>query len=119
MEALAAFIDGPESKTWVAVDDDTIAGFLIADREPDGVGHIVTVDVLELWRRRGVGRVLMQAVEAWARDSNLQSIYLETAEDNRVAQRFYEAMGYEKVRKIEGYYPDGMAAWIMTKTLLL
>ncbi len=117
MEELAAFIDSRESKTWVAVEDDTIAGFLIGDQEPDRVGHIVTVDVLEPWRRRGVGRALMQAVEVWARESGLRLIYLETAQDNLVAQRFYEAIGYEKVDEIHDYYRKGVAAWVMAKRL--
>lgn len=116
-EELAAFIDSRESKTWIAVEDDTIAGFLIGKREPDRVGHIVTVDVLEPWRRRGVGRALMQAVEAWARDSDLGLIYLETAQDNLVAQRFYQVLGYEKVDEIEDYYREGVAAWVMAKRL--
>lgn len=116
-ETIADMIGDPESKTWVAVDDDTVAGFLVANREPDRVGHIITVDVLEPWRRKGVGKALMQAAEAWARDLNLRSIYLETAEDNLVAQQFYDAIGYEKVEEIDHYYPDGVAAWVMAKTL--
>lgn len=44
-------------------------------------------------------------------------IYLETAEDNLIAQRFYQARGYAKVQRVEGYYANGQAAWVMAKTL--
>ena len=94
-----------------------VVGFLIAKREPRKILHIVTIDVVEAWRRRGVGSVLMDAAEQWARDHELCLIGLETAQDNLGAQRFYAARGYRKVDKVEHYYADGTAAWIMVKEL--
>jgi ribosomal-protein-alanine N-acetyltransferase len=116
-EELRRFVEFRGGKTWIAEEGGEIAGFLIAHRQPGRVGHIVTIDVREQVRRRGVGRELMRAAEEWAHSNRLQLIYLETAEDNRAAQAFYEALGYDKVEKIPRYYSNGMAAWVMIKRL--
>jgi ribosomal protein S18 acetylase RimI-like enzyme len=117
-EELARFIAHGKSTTWVAEAGDEIVGFLIANRHPSQrLGHIITIDVVKAWRRRGVGKALMDAAEEWARQQGLQAIALETAEDNLAAQRFYAGRGYKKYEKLNGYYADGTAAWIMIKWL--
>jgi ribosomal-protein-alanine N-acetyltransferase len=116
-EELADFIAHPSSRTWVAEVDGLIAGFVVASCEPSGIGHIITIDVLEEQRRRGIGTALMNTVEEWAREARMRLIYLETAEDNRAAHRFYEERGYRKIEKIERYYNNGQAAWVMVKRL--
>ena len=114
-EELRRFIGHRRSRTWVAEESGEVVGFLVADRQPQKVEHIVTVDVVEGWRRRGVGTLLMDAAENWAREEDLQFIYLETAETNTAAQRFYEARGYRRVERVEDYYSDGTPAWVMLK----
>jgi ribosomal-protein-alanine N-acetyltransferase len=114
---LAGFIAGRGSRTWIAEEGSQIVGFLIADRAGPRAAHIVTIDVRAAYRRRGIGRILMDAAEEWARKQKLELIYLETAEDNLVAQRFYQARGYAKVERVEGYYANGQAAWVMAKSL--
>lgn len=114
-EELEQFIAHRNSRTWAAEEGGTIVGFLIAEREPGRVGHIVTIDVLGSWRRRGVGTILMDAGEGWARRLRLDLVFLETAEDNIAAQAFYEARGYVRYEKLENYYADGTAAWVMVK----
>jgi ribosomal-protein-alanine N-acetyltransferase len=114
---LARFIGHRGSQTWIAVEGEAIVGFLIAHRGLGKVGHIVTIDVIESRRRGGIGSRLMDAAEAWARQHGLESISLETAEDNLAAQRFYAAHGYYQVAKRQDYYGPGQAAWHMVKGL--
>ena len=114
---LAAFTGHRDSQTWVAEEAGEVAGFLIAHREPRKILHIVTIDVVKAWRRRGVGSLLMDAAEQWAADHSMLMIGLETAHDNLAAQKFYKARGYRKVDEIEHYYADGSAAWLMVKEL--
>jgi [ribosomal protein S18]-alanine N-acetyltransferase len=116
-EELESFISHRSSSTWVAEADGEIAGFLVASRQPPRVGHIITIDVDDAWRRRGVGSSLMDAAEAWALKARLGLMYLETAEDNLAAQEFYEARGYRKVDKVDRYYSNSLAAWVMVKRL--
>jgi ribosomal protein S18 acetylase RimI-like enzyme len=116
-EELAGFISHPDSMTWVAEAGKAIVGFLVANREPKQVGHIITIDVVEPWRRRRVGSLLMDAAEHWARRLRLRFVYLETATDNLAARRFYRTRGYERVNQVDNYYQTGQAAWIMVKWL--
>src|SRR5713226_702595 len=116
-QELESFITQPNSSTWVAVEGETVLGFLVADRQSKDVGHVITIDVLEAWRRRGVGNQLMAAVEEWADTVGLRLIYLETAENNAAAQRFYEARGYRKAKMLHDYYANGAPAWVMVKRL--
>jgi ribosomal-protein-alanine N-acetyltransferase len=114
---ISRFIARRGSQAWIAEAANEILGFLIAGRESKEAGHIVTVDVVAGWRRRGVGCALMDAAENWALEQGLQILYLETAEDNVAAQRFYEARDYVRLERIERYYADGAAAWVMAKTM--
>ena len=115
---LEGFIRHRDSKTWVAEEGKEIVGFLIATWHPTmPLGHIITLDVVEARRRRGVGTSLMDAAEEWARKRRFISISLETAEDNLPAQAFYERRGFVKYDKRERYYSDGTAAWTMVKKL--
>ncbi len=116
-EELAHFVARRGSRTWVAEEGEAIIGFLIANRDSKEVGHIVTIDVVEPWRRRGVGSALMETCEAWAESEGVGFLYLETAEDNSAARAFYAGRGYAKLEKIPGYYEDGTAAWVMVKKL--
>jgi ribosomal protein S18 acetylase RimI-like enzyme len=116
-DELSRFIRHRQAKTWVAHSGNNIVGFLILEREPQKVGHLVTIDVVESCRGAGVGSALMQTAEAWSKREELRLIYLETADDNRTAQLFYSARGYAKVEEIARYYPNGRTAWVMVKWL--
>ena len=111
------FITERRSRTWVAEAGEDIIGFLIASLEAEDTAHFVTIDVVASSRRKGVGRALMEAAEGWAKEKRVKILYLETAEDNLIAQRFYQARGYLQVERIDGYYSNGGAAWVMAKRL--
>ena len=116
-EELARFIRHRLAKTWVAHSENEVVGFLVLEREPQKVGHIVTIDVVEDRRGTGVGKALLKTAEDWAQRQGLGLIYLETADDNRVAQKFYTSHGYTKVEEIPNYYPNHLTAWVMVKWL--
>jgi ribosomal-protein-alanine N-acetyltransferase len=116
-EELSRFISQRGSRTWIADESGEIAGFLIAERQAQKVAHIVTIDVVDRWRRRGVGSLLMDAAEHWAWEQKLLFVYLETAENNAAAQAFYGARGYRKVDRVANYYSDGASARVMLKWL--
>jgi GNAT superfamily N-acetyltransferase len=46
------------------------------------------------WRRRGIGRLLMQSIQTWATDLGAPWVELNVYEFNGEARRFYEALGY-------------------------
>jgi ribosomal protein S18 acetylase RimI-like enzyme len=48
-------------------------------------------------RRMGVGRLLMESVEAWARAKGLPRIVLHMRVDRDEARFFYEQLGYQRI----------------------
>jgi ribosomal-protein-alanine N-acetyltransferase len=114
---LGGFIGQRNAKTWVAGAEEEIVGFVVAERPARQVAHIITIDVVKAWRRRGVGAQLMDAVESWASALGLRLIYLETAEDNTAAQQFYRRRGYVQIETLKDYYARGADAWLMAKRL--
>jgi RimJ/RimL family protein N-acetyltransferase len=53
-------------------------------------------------RRMGVGRALLEAAEAWARQAGVRKLELHVFPHNEAAVALYEGMGYER----EGYRRD-------------
>jgi RimJ/RimL family protein N-acetyltransferase len=53
-------------------------------------------------RRQGVGRALMEAAEAWAREVGVRKLELHVFPHNEAAIALYDGLGYER----EGYRRD-------------
>jgi aminoglycoside 6'-N-acetyltransferase I len=54
-------------------------------------------------RRRGVGRALVQAAEAWAREQGFSELGTDTQIWNTASQAAHEALGFEEVERIVAY----------------
>lgn len=81
-------------------------------------GHIVSIAVLEQYRRRGIGRSLMEhALKALKEVYDCKEVYLEVRVSNEPAIRLYERLGFRKVRIIPMYYLDGEDAYLMAREL--
>ncbi len=114
---LEFYIRQPRAFTLVAEVDEKIAGFLVADRDRRGRGHIITIDVLPSSRRAGLGARLMALAEERLRSAGCRLVYLETAVDNATALAFYKRLGYSVVSTIPRYYLDSVDALVMMKRL--
>jgi putative acetyltransferase len=55
--------------------------------------------VLDGYRRRGIGRALLDEGVAWARSSGIRKLELHVFPWNEAAMRLYESFGFER----EGY----------------
>jgi len=94
--------------------DVRIAGFcLSAHRGPEG--HIITIDVLEDYRRKKIGTALLKEVEHRLANAGVRLVELETATDNKAAVAFWQKHGYRTRGVRKGYYPRGRDAYSMTK----
>jgi [ribosomal protein S18]-alanine N-acetyltransferase len=117
---LQFFVRHPRSTTTIAESAGEIAGFCVVDWKLESgrkLGHFITIDVAPEFRRNGLGRLLMQAGEMLLSSMGCFAIALEVASNNRVAQAFYEHLGYEQTGRIPGYYADGTNALVMRKAL--
>ncbi len=81
-------------------------------------GHIVSIAVLEGYRRRGIGRRLMEnALRSLKEVYECKEVYLEVRVSNLPAIKLYEKLGFKKVRIIPMYYLDGEDAYLMARPL--
>ena len=114
---LAFYIARKRGFTLVAESDSKIIGFAVVDRDRQGQGHIITIDVLPEARRSGLGSRLMTAVEERLRALGYSAVFLETAVDNAAAIAFYKRLGYTVVHTIPRYYLDSIVALVLAKDL--
>ncbi len=113
-------LNSPHTITLIAEEDAALAGFAIGQRVRDRGrlgGHLVTIDVAPAFRRRGVGRLLMEDMEARMAHTGASWLRLEVAVDNHSAQSFYAKLGFEPIGEIRGYYPGNLDALVMEKAL--
>jgi len=86
-----------------------------------GEAELLTLAVDPAARRRGIGRELLAAFEAGARDQRATEAFLEVAADNAAGCALYRAAGYSEAGRRPGYYqaPDGakIGALVLRKAL--
>lgn len=93
-------------------------GYITAVVDRDGYGHVMSVAVDPDYRGLGIGKRLMEAVEARLSNDGIKQVRLEVAVNNSVAIKMYEELGYRVVRILRSYYPDGEDAYLMVKSLV-
>jgi ribosomal protein S18 acetylase RimI-like enzyme len=57
-------------------------------------------------RQRGIGRLLIKEVLAWARQRNVRTLQLMVTSSNETAIRFYEGLGFARTGRTEPYPND-------------
>ena len=106
-EGRAARTAEPPLVVFVAEEDRTLVGFLelglrsvaegcSSSPVPYVEGWYVEAD----WRRRGVGRALMQAAEEWSRSHGYTELGSDTEEVNRLSRVAHAALGFEEVETL-------------------
>ena len=113
---MRAYLNGPGSDCIVVEHGDRIAGFCITARRKRQA-YIITIDVLEPFRKRGIGTALLTEVETRLAAHGARVIALDTATDNFAAIAFWQRHGYRKIGVRRAYYPNGRDAFAMIKTL--
>jgi len=92
-----------ESAAVLARDGNRLAGFILAQYGDESV-HIALLGVADEYRRRGIGRQLVQWVEDTATNAGLFLVRLEVRAVKREARRFYASLGYRETDRVTGYY---------------
>ena len=98
--ALAEELDNPPAVFRVAVEGDTVLGYVGMHHVLDE-GFITNVAVSPEARRRGVARALLADLAAYGREHRLYRITLEVRVGNAAARTLYESEGY----KLDGIRP--------------
>ena len=93
-----------------------LAGFIIGHLDIErnqSAGHILTIDVVTQYRRKGIAQKLMHEVEETVKQKGAKECRLEVREDNTAALNLYQKLGYKKIAKLENYYPTAHGLYLL------
>ena len=97
-EKLQLVLASPADKIFVAEVDCKVVGYIhLSDYEPiyfESVKNILALAVDESYRNQGIGRQLIQAGEAWAKETGSKGIRLVSGFNRTDAHQFYLHCGY-------------------------
>ena len=113
---VAAHMKERENLVVTAKDGGVLVGFAMAQFDSESV-HLTLSGVAADRKRSGVGRQLIAWVEESAVIAGLFRINLEVRENNQSARRFYAALGYKEVGRVNGYYSGIEDAIRLTRDL--
>src|SRR5690606_23308903 len=102
-ESVAQLLSGPGCVALVADAPGGPVGFALL-RVAAGEAELLSLGVLGPARRRGLGRALVRAAAARARQAGARTLHLEVAEDNAPALELYRTLGFRPAGRRPGYY---------------
>lgn len=104
-DSLMREIDNPQSLFLVAVENNTVIGYIGMSFVLDE-GYLYNVAVDAAHRCKGVGSALLQTLVTHCKKHGFAFLTLEVRESNRSAQSLYGHFGFIKVGKRKNYYSD-------------
>lgn len=113
---LKYFLAQPGAECLVAAEGNEIVGFILTEQNPP-LGHVVTLDVAEARRKRGIGTLLLQESEKNLAFRGVRTMLLETATTNKPGVAFWQRHGYRIEAVLKNYYPGHLDAYEMRKRL--
>ena len=102
----------PWVRTFLVRRGDRIAGCVIGDRVLEG-GRVVNLAVDPEFRRQGIGRALLDAIE---RELDTPVMMLMVQQENATARQLYLKAGYVEELELPNYYGPGRVGIRMRKT---
>lgn len=102
-EEIRDLLEQGGAKAFIYDLDGSRAGFVLLRCVADEC-EILTVAVDETYKRKGIGRKLIEQVRLHAEREGAEKIFLEVAEDNGAARSLYAACGYAEHGRRSGYY---------------
>lgn len=84
-----------EGPVWVTLLDERVVGTLAAVAKNNGL-YLRGMGILPKARATGLGKLLLETVEAFARENGLERLYLSTTPFLERAIRLYESFGFKR-----------------------
>jgi len=104
----AANLDGERATGYLAFDSDRYCGIVgcFLDEDDPRKADLVSMWVAPEYRRQGVGRLLIDAVQSWAADRGVKTLLLMVTSCNQDAVEFYMRIGFSMTGRTEPYPND-------------
>jgi [ribosomal protein S18]-alanine N-acetyltransferase len=100
----------------VAAIDHRVVGYALAfDSRTRAEVH--SIAVAPAARGRGVAVALLRRIIGLLRRRGFATVSLNVRLDNKAAIGLYRKLGFERVRRVNGYYEDGGPAWRMKRSI--
>ncbi|MFJ5761058.1 GNAT family N-acetyltransferase [Neobacillus sp. NPDC093182] len=99
------------STIFIAEEDEQLIGYLIAmggnaTRNKHSV--YIVIGILAQWRGLGIGTILFEQLEKWAKEHNVHRLELTVVTQNQAGLQLYKKMGFEiEGTKRQSLYIDG------------
>ena len=103
--------------SFVAIDEDRIIGFILTSKAARSTSLLVTIDIMEGWRRQRLGAKLMELAEKAQKKRGCRIVTLQVDVGNKGAIGFYDKMGYTKKKQLRNYYGPGRDAFLYSKEI--
>ncbi len=108
-------ISAPSSRVWIVRGPaGAPVAYLVAHRVLDEL-QVLSLAVAAPQRRRGLGRALVE--HALAAEGTVAAAHLEVRSNDAGAQAFYQRLRFEAVGRRPGFYPGGIDAISMTRSV--
>lgn len=91
--AIAAYLDRNPGMSLVAVVDGAVAGTILCGHDGRR-GYVHHLAVTAAWRRRGIGRLLVETSLSALRDAGIQKAHVFMYADNEAGHEFWTSLGW-------------------------
>ena len=83
---------------FVAIIDDSVVGFVHIEKYNtlyfETMANILGLAVSSKYRRRGIGKALVEQAEKWAEENDIELMRLNSGSKRIGAHKFYQTLGY-------------------------
>jgi len=101
---------------FVALLGEEVVGFITIKRDFLYGCYVRRLAVKEGYRRKGIGRQIMQFIEDYA-FARYPNVFLCVSSFNNEAQKFYQDLGYQRVGEFPNLIMEGHSEYLLRKTV--
>jgi ribosomal protein S18 acetylase RimI-like enzyme len=121
-DVIRGWLESGMTLTLLALVNRKPAGFAMIshfsqEANPQQVSELLAIAVAPEKQHMGIGETLLKEVQKKASEMNIRELFLHTAEENLAAQNLFAKNAYVSWGIIEGFYPAGQNALIMSKKI--
>jgi ribosomal-protein-alanine N-acetyltransferase len=102
--------------SFVAEENEKVIGFIVGKISGD-IGYIKLIAIDPTYRGKGIGRKIIERLLNHLKENGTRRVFAHARTKNEVGVSFLKNFGFEIVKTIKNYYPDGDDAYLMKKEM--